>query len=51
MQCRLACNARRLVEEKYTWERSVAMLEEVYRLAIERRSPLSKGEEGRGSKE
>ena len=28
----LARNARRLVEEKYTWERSVAMLEEVYRL-------------------
>jgi len=51
LQCRLACNARRLVEEKYTWERSVAMLEELYRLAIERRSPLSKGEEGRGSKE
>jgi sugar transferase (PEP-CTERM/EpsH1 system associated) len=35
----LARNARQLVEEKYTWERSVAMLEEVYRLAIERRSP------------
>ena len=35
---RLAHNARRLVEEKYTWERSVAMLEEVHRLAIERRS-------------
>ncbi len=32
---RLACNARRLVEEKYTWERSVADLEEVYRIALE----------------
>ncbi len=31
---RLARNARRLVEEKYTWERSVAMLEEVYHLAV-----------------
>jgi glycosyltransferase involved in cell wall biosynthesis len=30
----LACSARRLVEEKYTWERSVAMLEDVYRLAV-----------------
>jgi len=35
---RLARNARQLVEEKYTWERSVAMVEEVYRLAIERRN-------------
>lgn len=35
---RIARNARQLVEEKYTWERSVAMLEEVYCLAIERRS-------------
>lgn len=34
---RLARNARRLVEEKYTWERSVEMLEEVYRLAIDRK--------------
>lgn len=34
---RLARNARRLVEEKYTWERSVAMLEKVYQLAVERR--------------
>lgn len=40
---RLARNARRLVEEKYTWERSVAMLEEVYRLAIEQRSPSEMG--------
>jgi glycosyltransferase involved in cell wall biosynthesis len=31
---RLARNARRLVEAEYTWERSVAMLEEVYRLAV-----------------
>jgi glycosyltransferase involved in cell wall biosynthesis len=34
---RLARNARQLVEEKYTWERSVAMLEEVYRMAIKQR--------------
>jgi glycosyltransferase involved in cell wall biosynthesis len=34
---RLARNARQLVEEKYTWERSVAMVEEVYRLAIDRK--------------
>ena len=31
---RLARNARRRVEEKYTWERSVTMLEELYRLAV-----------------
>jgi hypothetical protein len=36
---RLARSARRLVEEKYTWERSVADLEEVYRLALEGRRP------------
>lgn len=35
LRCRLARNARRLVEEKYTWERSVKMLEEVYQRAIE----------------
>ena len=35
LRLRLAHNARRLMEDKYTWERSVAMLEEVYRLAIE----------------
>ncbi|MBL7066163.1 MAG: glycosyltransferase, partial [Anaerolineae bacterium] len=34
LQRRLARNARHLVEEKYTWERSVGMLEEVYRLAM-----------------
>ena len=33
LACRLARNARRLVEEKYTWERSAAMLQEVYHLA------------------
>ncbi|MEM2370846.1 MAG: glycosyltransferase [Candidatus Bathyarchaeia archaeon] len=37
LRCRLARNARRLVEEKYTWERSVEMLEEVYQRAIERK--------------
>ena len=37
LRCHLSRNARWLVEEKYTWDRSVAMLEEVYRLAIERR--------------
>lgn len=31
---RLAANARRLVDEKYTWERSVAQLEAVYALAV-----------------
>lgn len=31
---RLARNARRLVEERYTWERSVAMVKEVYQLAL-----------------
>jgi len=31
---RLARNARRLVEERYTWERSVDALEEVYKLAM-----------------
>jgi glycosyltransferase involved in cell wall biosynthesis len=35
LQRHLAYNARRLVEEKYTWERAVAMLEDVYRLALE----------------
>lgn len=30
---RLARSARQLVEEKYTWERSVIMLEEVYQIA------------------
>jgi sugar transferase (PEP-CTERM/EpsH1 system associated) len=38
LRLRLAHNARRLMEDKYTWERSLAMLEEVYRLAIEQRS-------------
>jgi len=28
---RLARNARRIMEEKYTWERSAAMLEDIYR--------------------
>jgi len=40
----LTRNARRLVEEKYTWERSVAMLEEVYRLAIERKKEAKSSE-------
>ena len=31
----LARNARRLMEEKHTWERSVALLEGVYCLAVE----------------
>jgi len=31
---RLAASARRLVDEQYTWEHSVAQLEEVYALAI-----------------
>jgi len=34
------------VEEKYTWERSVAMLEEMYRRAVERGSGGA-GERGR----
>jgi len=31
---RLARNGRRLVEERYTWEQAVRMLEEVYQLAL-----------------
>jgi glycosyltransferase involved in cell wall biosynthesis len=38
---RVARSARRLVEEKYTWERSVADLEDVYRLALEGRRRVS----------
>lgn len=34
----LARNARRLVEEKYTWEQAVEMLEEVYHLAAEQKA-------------
>jgi len=34
LRCSLARNTRRLVEEKYTWERSVALLEGVYQLAV-----------------
>lgn len=33
---RLASNARRLVEEHYTWERSVELLESVYQQAVAR---------------
>lgn len=36
LQRYLAHNARRLVEEKYTWDRSVTMLEDVYHLAVQR---------------
>lgn len=32
----LAYNARQLVEERYTWQRSVEMLQDVYRMARER---------------
>lgn len=39
---RLARNARQLVEEKYTWERSVEILEKVYRMAIYRSSERKK---------
>lgn len=35
LRLQLARNARRLVEEKYTWERCVEMLEHVYRLAVQ----------------
>jgi sugar transferase (PEP-CTERM/EpsH1 system associated) len=38
---RVAGSARRLVEARYTWERSVADLEEVYRLALEQRRRVS----------
>jgi sugar transferase (PEP-CTERM/EpsH1 system associated) len=31
----LARNARKLIEQKFTWERAVRMLEEVYQLAVE----------------
>ena len=34
---RLAASARRLVEDRYTWERSVERLEEAYRRALEAR--------------
>jgi sugar transferase (PEP-CTERM/EpsH1 system associated) len=44
---RLAQNARRLVEEKYTWERSVALLEGVYHLTASRETSL----EGRQSEQ
>lgn len=37
----LASNARRLVEEKYTWERSVEMLYQIYGLALSRRNAQS----------
>jgi len=47
LRLRLAHNARCLMEDKYTWERSVAMLEAVYRLAIEQRSRGDR-ERGRG---
>jgi sugar transferase (PEP-CTERM/EpsH1 system associated) len=36
LRLQLSRNARKLVEEKYSWERTVAMLESVYRLTIER---------------
>lgn len=36
LQTRVARHARQLVEENYSWEQSVAMLENVYRLAIKK---------------
>jgi len=33
----IACNARRLVEEKYTWEKSALKMEQVYQMAVSRR--------------
>ena len=35
----LAANARRLVEQRYTWERSTQMLEQIYSLALAAHSP------------
>lgn len=40
LQRRLAQNARKLVENKYSWEKTVAMLEDVYRLAISMPDPM-----------
>lgn len=37
LQCRLARSGQQPVEGKCTWQRSVALLEGVYGLAIERR--------------
>lgn len=33
LRCQVARHARQLVEERYTWERAVRLLEDVYRLA------------------
>ncbi len=38
----LACNARRLVEEKYTWEHSVSELEAIYYSISKQSSPRAK---------
>jgi len=37
LAARLANNARRLVEEKYTWEQSALKMEQVYQMAMARR--------------
>jgi len=44
----LARNAHRLVEERYTWEQAVTMLEDVYQLALadfERRQAIKAEDE------
>ncbi len=45
---RLAVNARRLVDEKYTWEQSVAQLEEAYGQAIQYHRNRSQWESSTG---
>ena len=41
LQNTLATGARRLVEEKYTWERSAAMFDEMYGLALAAHAPAT----------
>jgi glycosyltransferase involved in cell wall biosynthesis len=33
----IARNARRLIEEKYTWEKSALKMEQIYQMAVSRR--------------
>jgi polysaccharide biosynthesis protein PslH len=40
LRLQLAMNARKLVEEKYAWEQTVAKLEAVYDLAVSTRRPV-----------
>jgi sugar transferase (PEP-CTERM/EpsH1 system associated) len=47
---RIARHARRLVEERFTWERSVAALEEVYASALQGRAGLAGAAEAAGAR-